>query len=63
MGRAMKGHRERMFVATKFCTPAGHVPAGSPVSAYVAAIEGSLTRLQTDHVDLVHIHSATRSSA
>ena len=57
MGRAMQGHRDRMFVATKFCTPHGHLPAGSPVSAYMAAIEGSLTRLQTDHVDLVHIHS------
>lgn len=57
MGRAMKGHRDEMFVATKFCTPQGHIPAGSPVSAYIAAIEGSLERLQTDHVDLVHIHS------
>ncbi len=57
MGRAMQGHRDRMFVATKFCTPQGHLPAGSPVAAYIAAIEGSLQRLQTDHVDLVHIHS------
>ncbi|MBX3026796.1 aldo/keto reductase [bacterium] len=57
MGRAMKGHRDRMFVATKFCTPDGHLPAGSPVSAYMEAIEGSLRRLQTDHVDLVHIHA------
>jgi hypothetical protein len=57
MGRAIKGHRDRMFVATKFCTPRGHLPAGSPVSAYMEAIDGSLRRLQTDHVDLVHIHS------
>jgi aryl-alcohol dehydrogenase-like predicted oxidoreductase len=57
MGRAMKGHRDRMFVATKFCTPRGHIPAGGPVSAYTEAIEGSLRRLQTDHVDLVHIHA------
>jgi aryl-alcohol dehydrogenase-like predicted oxidoreductase len=57
MGRAMQGHRDAMFVATKFCTPQGHLAAGSPVSAYMAAIEGSLQRLQTDHVDLVHIHS------
>jgi predicted aldo/keto reductase-like oxidoreductase len=46
-----------MFVATKFCTPQGHLPVGSSVAAYMAAIEGSLQRLQTDHVDLVHIHS------
>lgn len=57
MGRAMRGHRDAMFVATKFCTPHGHLAAGSPVAAYIAAIEGSLRRLQTDHVDLVHIHS------
>jgi aryl-alcohol dehydrogenase-like predicted oxidoreductase len=57
MGRAMKGRRERMFVATKFCTPQGHLPAGTAVAAYVRAVEGSLARLQTDHVDLVHIHS------
>ncbi|MCC6764794.1 MAG: aldo/keto reductase [Deltaproteobacteria bacterium] len=57
MGRAMRGHRDRMFVATKFCTPRGHLPAGSPVAAYMEAIEGSLRRLQTDHVDLVHVHA------
>ena len=57
MGRAMKGVRDRMFVATKFCTPQGHVPVGSPVDMYIGAIEGSLKRLQTDHVDLVHVHS------
>jgi hypothetical protein len=57
MGRAMKGRRDRMFVATKFCTPEGHLPAGSPVDTYMRAVEGSLTRLQTDHVDLVHVHS------
>jgi aryl-alcohol dehydrogenase-like predicted oxidoreductase len=57
MGRAMKGVRDRMFIATKFCTPRGHVPAGSPVAMYIDAIEGSLRRLQTDHVDLVHVHS------
>ncbi len=57
MGRAMKGRRDQMFVATKFCTPQGHLPAGSPVTAYVEAVEGSLARLQTDHVDLVHIHA------
>jgi aryl-alcohol dehydrogenase-like predicted oxidoreductase len=57
MGRAMKGHRDKMFVATKFCTPQGHLQAGSSVAAYMQAIEDSLQRLQTDHVDLVHIHS------
>lgn len=57
MGRAMRGHRDDLFVATKFCTPNGHLPAGAPVSTYKAAVEGSLRRLGTDYVDLCHIHS------
>jgi predicted aldo/keto reductase-like oxidoreductase len=35
----------------------GHLPAGSSVAAYKAAIEGSLKRLGTDYVDLCHVHS------
>ena len=57
LGEAMKGRRDEVFLATKFCTPTGHLPAGSPVSEYVRVVEDSLRRLQTDHVDLVHIHS------
>jgi aryl-alcohol dehydrogenase-like predicted oxidoreductase len=57
MGRAVKGLRDQVFIATKFCTPEGHVPAGASVETYTQAIEGSLRRLGTDHVDLVHIHS------
>jgi predicted aldo/keto reductase-like oxidoreductase len=58
MGRAMKSvQRDQLFIATKFCTPGGHLPSNAPVSAYLEAIEGSLRRLGTDYVDLVHIHS------
>jgi len=57
LGRAMQGVRDQMFVATKFCTPAGHLAPGSSVEACVEAVEGSLRRLGTDWVDLVHIHS------
>lgn len=57
LGRAMKGRRDQMFVATKFCTPHGHLPAGAPVAQYMQVVEASLGRLQTDYVDLVHIHS------
>lgn len=60
LGKAMEGHRDDMFVATKFCTPDGHLPAGSSVSAYMEAVEASLRRLQTDYVDLVHIHSCDK---
>ncbi len=57
LGRAMRGRRDQVFLATKFCTPRGHLPAGSKVAEYMAVVEASLKRLQTDHVDLVHIHS------
>ena len=57
LGRAMKGHRDQMFLATKFCTPNGHLRPGSTVADYVGVVEASLRRLQTDRVDLVHIHA------
>jgi len=58
MGEALRSvSRDEVFVATKFCTPTGHLPAGTPVAKYVEAVEGSLRRLGTDYVDLCHIHS------
>jgi len=57
MGQAIRGVRDRLFIATKFCTPTGHLPPGTPVARYVEAVEGSLRRLGTDYVDLCHIHS------
>jgi aryl-alcohol dehydrogenase-like predicted oxidoreductase len=57
MGRAIRGVRDRLFIATKFCTPTGHLPPGTPVAKYMEAVEGSLARLGTDYVDLCHVHS------
>jgi aryl-alcohol dehydrogenase-like predicted oxidoreductase len=59
VGRALQsaGRRDQLFLATKWCTPAGHLPAGTPVADYMAAVEGSLSRLGTDYVDLVHVHA------
>ncbi|MFQ5427167.1 MAG: aldo/keto reductase, partial [Gaiellales bacterium] len=57
VGRAIRGKRDQLFLATKFCTPIGHLGAGAPVSAYKEVVEGSLERLGTDYVDLCHIHS------
>lgn len=62
MGRAMRGHRDQLFIATKFCTPTGHLPAGSSVADYKAAIEASLKRLATDYIDLCHVHSCDTTS-
>ena len=57
LGEAMRSVRDQMFVATKFCRSTGHLGPGSTVAEYMEAVNGSLGRLQTDRVDLVHIHS------
>ena len=57
LGKAMKGHRDKMFLATKFCTPNGHLPHDASPEHHIEAVEASLERLQTDYVDLIHIHS------
>jgi aryl-alcohol dehydrogenase-like predicted oxidoreductase len=60
LGEAMKGRRDDVFVATKFCRGDGHLPNDTPVPEIIRAVEGSLARLQTDRVDLIHIHSCDR---
>ncbi|MBW2289151.1 MAG: aldo/keto reductase [Deltaproteobacteria bacterium] len=57
VGRAIKGQRDKLFIATKFCTPLGHLGPGTSVAHYKQAVEASLGRLGTDYVDLCHIHS------
>jgi len=57
LGEAMRGHRDKMFVATKVGRPTGHLPSETPVPEIIAEVEKSLQRLQTDHVDLIHIQS------
>ena len=56
-GEAMQGRRDQVFLATKFCQPTGHLSPGHTVEDYMEAVNGSLRRLRTDWVDLVHIHS------
>ncbi|MEE3326086.1 MAG: aldo/keto reductase [Myxococcota bacterium] len=57
LGEAMQGVRDQVFLATKFCTPDGHLGPGCSVQDYMDAVDASLQRMKTDHVDLVHIHS------
>lgn len=60
LGEAMKGRRDKVFLATKFCVADGHLPNHTPVPKVIEAVEASLRRLETDYVDLVHIHSCDR---
>lgn len=63
MGQALVGRRDRIVLATKFGHMAGG-PAGSEdwgptgSASYIThAVEGSLTRLRTDHIDLYQLHT------
>ena len=56
IGEAIQGKRDQLFLATKFCTTHGNLPAGTPVADYKHAVEESLRRLRTDYVDLIHVH-------
>jgi aryl-alcohol dehydrogenase-like predicted oxidoreductase len=60
VGRAIKGRRDQVVLATKFgmISHTGRAPGSldsSPASIR-AAVEGSLTRLGTDHIDLYYQH-------
>ncbi len=57
VGRALQGRRDQVFLATKFCTPQGHLGPRASVAEHKRVVEESLRRLGTDYVDLVHQHS------
>lgn len=58
VGRALKGRRDKVVLATKFSRPMGDDPnqQGTSRRWIMTAVEGSLRRLQTDHLDLYQIH-------
>ena len=60
VGQAIKGRRDQVVVATKFglVSHSGGGPGVTDSSAanVRAAVEGSLTRLGTDHIDLYYQH-------
>jgi aryl-alcohol dehydrogenase-like predicted oxidoreductase len=58
LGSVLTGHRDRVVLATKWgLRPMWHDPPPHGSRAYVRrAIEGSLTRLQTDRVELYQHH-------
>lgn len=58
LGHALKGRWDRFVVATKFVLPVGDGPNDRGASRYHMrhAVEASLRRLQSDHIDLYYIH-------
>ncbi|MDP9002614.1 MAG: aldo/keto reductase [Myxococcota bacterium] len=61
LGRALAGARERTLVASKVgMAGAPKNPEGLSRGAILRAIDGSLTRLGTDHVDLYYLHAPDR---
>ena len=58
LGKALKGRRDRVVVATKGCAPTGPGPLDKGLSAtyILRALERSLKLMNTDYVDLYIIH-------
>lgn len=58
VGTALKGRRDDVVLATKFFMPMSEDPnmRGGSRRWIVRAVEASLRRLQTDHIDLYQVH-------
>ena len=58
LGKALRGRREPAVIATKFFNPMGDGPNDSGMSRkhVLHAVDESLSRLQTDYIDLYYIH-------
>ena len=58
VGQALKGRRDTVVLATKFGRPTGTDPnqQGTSRRWIMTAVENSLRRLQTDHIDLYQVH-------
>jgi aryl-alcohol dehydrogenase-like predicted oxidoreductase len=58
VGQALEGRRDEVVLATKFSRPTGPGPnrQGASRRWIVTAVENSLRRLRTDHIDLYQLH-------
>src|ERR1700730_1366211 len=58
LGKAIKGRRDSVLISTKATFRQGPGPndVGSSRWHLIDAVEGSLRRLQTDHIDLFQLH-------
>ncbi len=64
VGRALRGRRDDVVLATKFGLPVDGYPnrAGASPRWIARAVEDSLRRLDTDHIDLYQLHRPDRST-
>lgn len=57
MGQALRGRRDAVLIASKFGHPANsHAPTGARPEDVRVALQASLQRLGTDHIDLYQLH-------
>jgi len=58
LGKLMKGHRDELVVTTKCFNPTGEGinARGTSRRHVMRAVEASLKRMQTDHVDVLFLH-------
>ncbi|MDP2950656.1 MAG: aldo/keto reductase, partial [Chloroflexota bacterium] len=59
VGQGLKGHRAEVNITTKISLPPDK--AGDKRGYILTSIEGSLRRLQTDHVELLLVHNPISS--
>ena len=67
IGEAMKKiQRDKIIIASKFCTPQPYPSHLTPVSSkkeYIKAVEGSLSRMKTDYLDFCFVHAIGEQSS
>ncbi|MRH87086.1 aldo/keto reductase [Nocardia sp. SYP-A9097] len=59
LGEAIRGRRDNLLISTKAALPTGPGPydAGSGRARLIRAVEGALSRLGTDRIDLFQLHA------
>lgn len=64
LGAAIKGRRDQVLISTKTGLPIGDGPQdwGASRARLIRAVEASLGRLGTDHVDLLQLHAFDAST-
>lgn len=64
LGKALKGKRDDVVITSKVASPMGDGPNDDGLSRYhiMREVENSLTRLDTDHIDVYLVHTFDEST-